>query len=163
MSFQIARNLLRYIFWVRSGAIPFIFKTSFFSVLLNLIIILPVVLATYFLSDDHPDPDLSHLTPFATLLFAPLFENICFIGVIELLKCFTSNNRTIVLSIAVLSGLAHLIAGGARAIAGFIGFATMSYSYLIWNKASFPKRYAIGVLQHVLMNTPSTIFLLVIR
>jgi|GEM_PF-2645700 len=127
------------------------------------VLLLPPLLAIQYLIDGGFEAfDASAYSIVAVLVVAPLLENICIIGAIEFLKIFELKTRTMVLCIAALSGVAHMIAGGLRAFSGAIGFAIMSYSYLLWRESSFMKRYAITVGQHVLMNAPPAVMLLML-
>ena len=160
---SIAQVSLDRVFDTRSGAIIFTARTTALVWLIDLLILPLVVALKYAIEDRHEMVDLASSSVTDILIVAPLLENIIFIGVIEFLKCFELGNRTIVLCIAMLSGFAHFLAGGLRAIHGAIAFAIMAFTYLVWSSSPFPKRYAITVMQHVLTNTLPALFLLMSR
>ncbi len=153
-------SLRRFVLWIfdkRSGLLLFALKTTVAAKACTVVLLVPVILAQ--LSNPQDDHFRAEFTVMAALVFAPLFENICMVGVIEFLGLFALRWQTIVLSVAVLSGIAHYFAGGWRALGGFLMFATMAYSYLVWSELRFSKRYLLTVAQHVLSNTPTTLLM----
>ncbi len=143
----------------RRGAMAYVLR----STLLSAAVVVAVLLPAGFLVNaivplrDGPPPDASVV---GALLVAPLFENILLVGVAEFLLAFDLRTRTIVWSVALLSGVAHGFADGLRAIGGFVMFAAMTYTYLDWYASRFAKRFWMTVAQHVLFNLPISLWLL---
>lgn len=109
---------------------------------------------------DTPDDPIAFQV-FGALIRAPLVENILFILIVEFLLVFSLPHAVLVLIVALLSGLAQGLAADWRALSGFVLFAVMSCSYLLWSERTFSQRYNLTVAQHVLFNTPATIAIIV--
>ena len=147
------RRFVRWVFDRRGGALVHTVKTTAFSYSCTLALLLPIVLFARARGDASVD-QRQDLTPFDVLVAAPLIENIVMIGVVEFLLAFELPTMTIVVSVACVSGIAHGLAGEFRAVAGFIMFATMAYTYLLWSGHRFVQRYATTLVQHLLFNVP---------
>lgn len=149
---------LQYVFDKRRGAWVYIAKTSVFSFL----IVVPIVVVVAWTGLGTPPEDTVEpiLDRFLSLLvFSPLEENLVMVGLIELFLTLGMRGRTIIAIIATLSGIAHWMTADWRAVSGVIGFGTMAYSYLHWYECRFRKRFFITVMQHVLFNTPAFVIL----
>ena len=154
-----ALRVVRSIFDRRRGAIRFVIVTSTACLAFDTLFLTVIITGKYLLGTHDEIVDVTRISLFAVLVFAPLFENICFIGIVEFLKAFDLEDTTLVLIVSAISAVLHGIAGGWRAVSGATGFATMTYSYLLWNGEPFLKRYAITVSQHCLLNTPPALLL----
>ena len=159
MGLAIGRRWLRRIFERESGALAFIVKTTAFSLAVVNGLLVPIAILEYLVSRPQQLP-VPIVSSAMALVFAPVFENLVFIGVVEFMFIFEPRRSTIVIVVAVLSAIAHGLIAEWRAVAGFVGFAVMSYSYLLWYDRSFIKRFSITVGQHVLFNVPAVLLTL---
>ena len=146
--------MLNRLFDRQHGAIIFIAKTTLASWCLVFAIDACVFILLAVVGDTSQDSnDKIPLPPiYALLAFAPLLENFLLAGIIEFLLIFTSSRYVIVSINAVIFGIIHFLTTPGRGVAGFIGFATMAMSYLVWYESRFSKRFAIILAQHVLFN-----------
>ena len=129
-------------------------KTTAFCLVVTITILSVLIALNIAVPRDVPVPSLAVAASDA-LVFAPLVENIVFILVCEFLLAFRLRRTTVVLIVALLSALLHALVADWRAVAGFVTFAVMTYSYLLWSERLFSARYFLTVAQHVLFNTPS--------
>ena len=155
----IGRKWLRRIFDRDSGALPFVVKTTVFSLAVVGCLLVPIAALEYLVSRPQQS-SVPIVSSAMALVFAPVFENLVFIGVIEFMVIFEPRRSTIVITVSLLSAIVHGLVAEWRAIAGFVGFAVMSYSYLLWYDQSFIKRFSITVGQHVLFNLPAVLLTL---
>lgn len=107
--------------------------------------------------------DSSALWFVSNLVAAPIFENLAMVFIVELASACGLKKSTILPIVAALATVAHALAGGWRAVSGFVLFPTMAYSYLTWRDCSFVRRFAITLGQHVLFNFPATVVLAFFR
>ena len=156
---SIGRFLTRHVFAQRLGATSYVLRTALFTLLTVYPIVLTVALLQYLVSPLREAAAMP-LSLVSVLLFAPFFENFVFIGMLEFLLAFQLRKSTMVLVVATLSGIAHGLVAEWRAVSGFIGFATMSYTYLDWHRSIFLKRYAMTVMQHLLFNATGVVLVL---
>ena len=156
MSRSFVVRVFRDAFDRRRGVVRFVVCTTALSMAIVLLVLLPLAVV---LSDVlHWRLDDPAVDPAAFIVIAvPLIENILLIGVVEFLLAFDLRTRTIVVCVGVLSAVLHGLVADLRAISGFVMFATMAYTYLLWNGSRFAKRYAITVAQHMLFNLPAAI------
>jgi hypothetical protein len=94
----------------------------------------------------------------AAIVLIPLVENLFLIGAIGALALEIEKKSTIILVVALLSGVLHALAHHWMFISGAILFATMSKTYLDFPHLSIWKRYWAIVAQHALFNTPATVY-----
>ncbi len=143
----------RFVFDKRAGALIYVLKTSIFAFTL----VAAVISVAIALDLAKPyDTQIASVPQevFGALVIAPLFENICFILIAEFFLALRLGWTTVILIVASLSAVGHGIVADWRAVAGFVMFAVMTYSYLLWSEKPFGRRYLLTVAQHTLLNVP---------
>lgn len=141
-----------------SGALLFVVRTSVASFLLLELVLFPVNL---FHLADLPDTTAESALSIIVLylVVAPLIENLILVGAIEILDGYGLRRRSTVLVTASIAAVLHGWSGNWQFVSG-LAFATMTYSYLLYRKERFVKRFLIIVAQHMLFNTPATLLML---
>ena len=138
--------------WVvtkEDGVLVYLCRTTVGSLLLTLVCAIPF--ATQDAVGPAPEVTLTWAVV-SSLLVAPLFENLCMIGLAEFLGALGWPLARIVTGVGLAAAAIHLSRGMTGGIAGFFGFATMTLTYYRWRERSVAQRYLITVFQHALLN-----------
>lgn len=155
-------NISRFFDWIFSknqSLHIFIFKTTIFTfgttyLLLGFIFVLMAFLG----HQPSIDNDTIQVRSIFSLIFlAPLVENTLLVGAIELFQLSIKSRFSISLLCGLIAGILHAIAAPFMFIAGFIGFSTMAYSYMLFNNRNFRFQFFLLACQHVILNIPFAI------
>ena len=153
-------NLLKSIYHPQRPVLQHIFLSTALAFAICALIMLSVEAITQggLAPPAYPAPSNPAVFLVTALVLAPVLENTALTLLIEILPGFFDKVSSIVVVVAVLSGIAHFMASPPLLVGGAIMFAVMTASYLLFYARPYYVRLMIITAQHILFNLPAALY-----